>query len=186
LTGVSEARGISRDSIEKVLDDGLVDMKDYKEAGFFTDTLYTDQVIDMFKERQNITDEKKKVKRVSLRRYKNVSPSAFALNRGKKAIAVIRTSGAIASKPTPGLTSGSAIISKKVIRQIKRAVEMKNVVAIVLRVDSPGGEAFASDVMWREIQQAAKKKPVIASMVDLAASGGTTSPWRQTRSSLRT
>lgn len=44
--------------------------------------------------------------------------------------------------------------------------------AVILRIDSPGGDALASDLMWREIQQLAAKKPVIASMVDVAASGG--------------
>ena len=44
--------------------------------------------------------------------------------------------------------------------------------AVVLRVDSPGGDALASDLMWREIRLLAKEKPVIASMVDVAASGG--------------
>ena len=44
--------------------------------------------------------------------------------------------------------------------------------AVVLRVDSPGGDALASDLMWREIQQLAAKKPVVACMGDVAASGG--------------
>lgn len=48
------------------------------------------------------------------------------------------------------------------------------VAAVILRIDSPGGDALASDLMWREIQQLAAKKPVIASMVDVAASGGET------------
>jgi ATP-dependent protease ClpP protease subunit len=43
---------------------------------------------------------------------------------------------------------------------------------VVLRVDSPGGDALASDLMWREIQQLAEKKPVVACMGDVAASGG--------------
>ncbi len=43
---------------------------------------------------------------------------------------------------------------------------------MVLRVDSPGGDALASDLMWREIQKLDEKKPVIASMADVAASGG--------------
>ncbi len=47
----------------------------------------------------------------------------------------------------------------------------KSVAAVVLRVDSPGGEATASDLMWREIGQLAAKKPVVASMGDVAASG---------------
>ena len=48
---------------------------------------------------------------------------------------------------------------------------MQNIKAVVLRVDSPGGDALASDLMWREIQVLSKDKPVIASMSDTAASG---------------
>lgn len=48
----------------------------------------------------------------------------------------------------------------------------KSVAAVVLRVDSPGGDALAADLMWREIRQLDAVKPVIASMADVAASGG--------------
>ena len=44
--------------------------------------------------------------------------------------------------------------------------------AVVIRIDSPGGDALASDLMWNEIRELAKLKPVVASMVDVAASGG--------------
>lgn len=49
---------------------------------------------------------------------------------------------------------------------------MQMIKAVVLRIDSPGGDALASDLMWREIRQLARDKPVVASMVDVAASGG--------------
>ena len=49
---------------------------------------------------------------------------------------------------------------------------MKPVKAVVLRIDSPGGDALASDLMWRELRLLCKDKPVIASMSDVAASGG--------------
>jgi protease IV len=55
------------------------------------------------------------------------------------------------------------------------AVSLQGVAAVVLRVDSPGGDALASDLMWRQIQRTAKLKPVIASMGDVAASGGESS-----------
>lgn len=51
-------------------------------------------------------------------------------------------------------------------------VWLQSVAAVVLRVDSPGGDALASDLMWRAILQTRKQKPVIASMGDVAASGG--------------
>lgn len=64
------------------------------------------------------------------------------------------------------------ISTKSLIPQIQRARDNKAVKAIVIRVDSPGGDALASDLMWREIQKAAEEKPVVASMSDVAASGG--------------
>lgn len=54
----------------------------------------------------------------------------------------------------------------------KNHISLQGVAAVVLRVDSPGGDALASDLMWRQIQRTAKLKPVIASMGDVAASGG--------------
>ena len=59
----------------------------------------------------------------------------------------------------------------QVIKQLHKVREDDNIAAVVLRVDSPGGEATASDLMWREIRQLAEKKPVVASMGDVAASG---------------
>lgn len=55
--------------------------------------------------------------------------------------------------------------TEEVIRQLRLAEKNKKISAVVLRVDSPGGDALASDIMWREIVALAKKKPVIASMV---------------------
>lgn len=57
------------------------------------------------------------------------------------------------------------------IKELKRCRREKSVAAVVLRVDSPGGEATASDLMWREIRKLAEAKPVVASMGDVAASG---------------
>jgi protease-4 len=88
-------------------------------------------------------------------------------------IAVIYAVGAIASgKSGQGnpLMGGSAVGSETIVQAIRQAEKDDTVKAIVLRVDSPGGSALASDVMWREIVKA--KKPVVASMGDVAASGG--------------
>lgn len=59
----------------------------------------------------------------------------------------------------------------QVIQQLKKVRGDKNIKALILRVDSPGGDALASDLMWHEIKRCAEKKPVIASMADVAASG---------------
>ena len=65
-----------------------------------------------------------------------------------------------------------SIGSDKFIKELKKLRDNDKIKAIVLRINSPGGSALASDVMWREIQITSKKKPVIASMSDVAASGG--------------
>ena len=76
-----------------MLEEGFVDTESFRKGGWVTDLKYMDELIDMVKERQKV-DKKKKLKRVTLRRYASVSPSAFGLEAGK-VIAIIRASGTI-------------------------------------------------------------------------------------------
>ncbi|MFY8000017.1 MAG: signal peptide peptidase SppA [Candidatus Kapaibacteriota bacterium] len=85
-----------------------------------------------------------------------------------KQIAVIFASGTIVSAGD----EDEQIVASKFIRDLRKAHENKKVKAIILRIDSPGGSAFASDEMWEEIRRVSKSKPVYASMSDVAASGG--------------
>lgn len=91
-------------------------------------------------------------------------------------IAVIYAVGSINSGKSGGgggipfLSGGSSVGSETIVAAIRQAEKDDTVKAIVLRVDSPGGSALASDVMWREIVKC--KKPIVASMGDVAASGG--------------
>ena len=71
-----------------------------------------------------------------------------------------------------GGSGSNGITSGNVIRQLRSLKKNKNVAAVVLRIDSPGGDALASDLMWREIVELGKSKPVISSMSDVSASGG--------------
>jgi protease-4 len=83
-------------------------------------------------------------------------------------IAVIVAEGQIVS----GKGSADEIGSDVIAKAIREAREDEKVKGIVLRINSPGGSALASDVMWREVHMAAKVKPIVASMADVAASGG--------------
>jgi len=99
-----------------------------------------------------------------------MSPKKKAETKNPK-IAVVHVVGAIASgKGGFSLTGGSSVGSDTVVAAIQEADKNPTVKAIVLRVDSPGGSALASDVIWRAL--AVCKKPVVASMGDVAASGG--------------
>ncbi len=90
--------------------------------------------------------------------------------RGKK-IAVVYALGPITSgKSKSGFSGTENMGSTTIIEALRKANEDKQVVAIVLRVDSPGGSALASDLIWHETQVI--KKPIVASMGDVAASGG--------------
>jgi protease-4 len=88
-----------------------------------------------------------------------------------KKIALIYASGVIMSgENSVSLLGGQTMGSDTIVKAIREAEAEKTVVAIVLRVDSPGGSALASDQIWRAVQQC--QKPVVASMGDVAASGG--------------
>jgi protease-4 len=104
--------------------------------------------------------------------YRKVEPESLGLNKGER-IAVVYATGTIESgrssdSPTGGQSTGSDTVAKA----IKDAADDRTIKAIVLRVDSPGGSALASDVIWHAIENAKPKKPVVVSMGDVAASGG--------------
>ena len=164
VDGIAGDRKKTRAEVEELLDSGVYDMERFLEGGWVDGLKYEDEVNDLIKERTGGKDDEIRV--VGLKKYSKVGRSAFNLDGGK-IIAVVRTSGAIT-----GGTGGSGITSGAVISQLRALKKNKKVAAVVLRIDSPGGDALASDLMWREIQKLSEEKPVIASMADVAASGG--------------
>jgi protease-4 len=86
-------------------------------------------------------------------------------------IAVVAAEGAIAMG-AGGVLSDSGITAKAMERIIKKLTADDSVKAVVLRIDSPGGSALASDLLWHDLMELKKKKPLIASVGDMAASGG--------------
>merc|ERR1711871_1535449 len=92
--------------------------------------------------------------------------------RGGERVAVINAIGGINPGKSGNGPNGRSLGSDTVIKLVRRARSDPGIKALVLRIDSPGGSALASDLMWREIRALAEEKPVIASQVDVAASGG--------------
>ncbi|MBN1611361.1 MAG: S49 family peptidase [Polyangiaceae bacterium] len=90
---------------------------------------------------------------------------------GRPTIAVVVASGGIAMEAS-GLLDGSGITARALTKTLRRLANNNDVKAIVLRIDSPGGSALASDLLWHEVREAVARKPVIASVADMAASGG--------------
>ncbi|MFM7137702.1 MAG: signal peptide peptidase SppA, partial [Planctomycetota bacterium] len=95
---------------------------------------------------------------------------AAAAGKGRR-IAIVHVTGEIREgKSTDDLVMGGSAGSATIVKAIREAAADDKVAAIVLRIDSPGGSALASDLIWREAERA--KKPVVASLSDVAASGG--------------
>ena len=166
LSKISESRKIPKATLFTIADNAKVrDPKDAVALKMVDGLLYKDQVLDNLKSRTGI-DKKKDVKSVSIEDYAADESKDSSTSSNK--IAVIYANGEIISGEGNDETMGSERIS----RAIRKARTDDKVKAVVLRVNSPGGSALASDVMWREVVLTKKVKPVIVSMGDVAASGG--------------
>ena len=124
--------------------------------------LYQDQLEDTLKALSGA----EKLSIVTLSKYTHVKGNKKEISRNK--IAIIYATGSINSGKGDEKSIGSVSTSAA----IKKARKDKNIKAIVLRINSPGGSALASDVIWRETILAKAEKPLVVSMGDYAASGG--------------
>lgn len=174
LEGISASRDMPASELRAIADSMKVRTPLMaREYGLITDTAYYDMVVQKIGEELELeADEEgminpEDVKFVSLRKYeKSLENEADDYSRNR--IAVIVATGTIVN----GEGEGTVIGGETFAREIRKARLDDNVKAIVLRINSGGGSALASDVMWREVQLAKKVKPVIASLSDVAASGG--------------
>lgn len=169
---IAETRGKSVEDVKAIIDNAPYHAGEALQQKLIDGASYRDQIYDELKNRLGYK-EADKIRTISGSQYREVPSDSLGLNTGER-IAVIYASGAITggrsgSSPVGGETVGSDTM----VKAINDAAEDTTIKAIVLRVDSPGGSALASDLMWRAIENAkAKGKPVVVSMADVAASGG--------------
>ncbi|MDD2195556.1 MAG: signal peptide peptidase SppA [Bacteroidales bacterium] len=168
VDGISKARNIPVDELNKLADNLTIrNAKSAVEFGLIDSLIYKDQVIDMLKELTD-TKPKKDINSVTLAQYIKVKPPVKHKGFIKDKIAVVYASGSIIT----GDGNEGSIASERFGRAIRNARRDSTVKAIVLRINSGGGSALASEVIWREVKLAKEVKPVIVSMGDVAASGG--------------
>lgn len=170
LTGISAERNVSVEELNTIANNlSIRTAKDAVTYGFADDVLYYDQVLDALKNKLGKKD-KEKVDLITLKKYieagDNPLDEDVVVSRNK--IAVIYAVGSIES----GLGDDETIGSERIARAIREAREDSSVKAVVMRVNSPGGSALASDVIWREVSLCQEAKPIVVSMGDVAASGG--------------
>ena len=169
LLDISASRKMGLDELNDIADMVATYRKaDFAKQKNLVDRLkYKDQVIDDLKKLTG-TSERKDVNAVDIYKYIKVPEMHVQKGLARNKIAVIYASGDIDG----GSMSDDGIKSEELSRTIREARRDSSIKAIVLRINSPGGSAYGSEVIWREVQLAAKTKPVIASMGDVAASGG--------------
>lgn len=183
LQQISESRGISVDKLNQIADSlDIRTTADALENGLVDGLKYRDEVMAILEGKLGIEqihsessddDEEKndnEINFVSLKDYHNAKVGDSPKGNWKKdQVAVIYAIGGIESGDGDDQTIGST----RIAGALKEARESDKVKAIVLRVNSPGGSALASDVIWRETQLIKESgKPFIVSMGDVAASGG--------------
>ena len=165
LKGISESRHISVEQLNQIADklELMTDAKKALDYGLVDQLYYKDQVLDELK---SLTGSKDKVNAIN---NDNYAKSYKIKNSSKNEVAIIYAAGSISDGKGD---EESGIYSENLSKVIRKAREDKNVKAIVLRVNSPGGSAVASAIIGRELDLTQAEKPIIVSMGNYAASGG--------------
>ncbi|HWG41781.1 MAG TPA: signal peptide peptidase SppA [Gemmataceae bacterium] len=175
------AKKFTAEQVKKLIDEGPYTARGALKAGLIDRVGYTEQYQDVLKKRLK-ADTLKVVKNYGKKKSEDIDFSnPFALlkllatpkitSSKNPKIAVIYAVGIITTgKSEEGFMGAETVGSTTMIEAIRQAERDDTVKAIVLRVDSPGGSALASDLIWNELKRS--KKPLIASMSDVAASGG--------------
>lgn len=167
LDGIAKSRNISTETLFQIADDYKIQQpKDALAYKMVDELKYKDQIIEELKSLSG-TAKKNNLTSISINDYaRNAAKDQHT--SGDRKVAVIYANGDI----TGGEGSDEQIGSERISKAIRKARLDENIKAVVLRVNSPGGSALASDVIWREIVLTRKVKPVVASFGDVAASGG--------------
>ena len=165
---VAEARGIDLKELNRITDKLEVSLpEDALEHGFVDSLIYEDQMKDIFAELGVASDSDGEYNFITLGEYAS-QVGADLKNISADQVAVVYADGAIVD----GEGFGKEIYGNTLAATLAGVRDDEKVKAVVLRVNSPGGSALASDVIWREMELLKAEKPVVVSMGSYAASGG--------------
>ncbi len=161
---IAKNRKISEDKVETIVQDSPFGNESYLKAGLLDGICYPDEVLKLAGFADAAT--------FPIETYmQTTSPKAFS---GKDTVAVLFAEGEINMGPSGkgGLFGDKVLGAETVAAQLSRLRKNPRVKAVVMRVNSPGGSAVASDLIYREAELLAKEKPLVISMGGMAASGG--------------
>ncbi|HEY5571340.1 MAG TPA: signal peptide peptidase SppA [Bacteroidales bacterium] len=169
LSNISKSRSIPVDTLNALTDKMLLfQSPESYVTSHLVDTLaYESDVFDLLKA-QNGLEKNEKLPMINVTDL--VALSTDLMSSSSNEIAILYAAGDIVSDAYS--VGSDAIVESELIREIRKLKKNKNVKAVVLRVNSPGGSAYSSDQIWKEMRDLTAVKPVVVSMGDYAASGG--------------
>lgn len=170
LSDVSKSRNITPEELNAFAEEGLIfsDPSVYVEKKMIDKLAYSDEVPQIIANMMGI-DDKDDYSTVSVKEMASAETNKPKDESGN-VIAVYYAYGDIVQEETS--MGGSGIVGTKVVKDLHKLAENDDVKAVVLRVNSGGGSAYASEQIWNQVMKIKAKKPVIVSMGGLAASGG--------------
>jgi protease-4 len=172
VRAIATGRGKSEADIRTLLDQGPFAPEDALRTGLVDELVYEDQLDDQVPGLHIDAQDGQVIEETD---YRRVRPSSAGITP-KSRIAVLYAVGAIVSGQSGfDPLNGETIGSDTLVEQIRRIKADDSIKGVVLRIDSPGGSAVASDVLWRELtllRDSKPARPLVTSMSDLAASGG--------------
>jgi protease-4 len=173
VSDVAKSRNIDAESIKNVAYNVEInDAESAKKYGFIDAIEYEDQVDNYLEELGVKRNRNGELNKISLSEYCSANAMfdpSLSINTSENKIGIIYAEGQIVDGNTTG---DGYIFGNTLAEQIRKVRLDKDIKAVVLRVNSPGGSALASDVIWREMVLLKESKPVVVSMGDYAASGG--------------
>jgi protease-4 len=164
--GIAEARNKTPDDMRALIDQGPFLANDALHDGLVDQLRYEDQMFGDLRQKVNSGE----LNKLSSGNYQKVTPDSLGLE-GRHHIAMLVGDGDI-TRGSADSDSDQGIQATSFIKLLRRIGGDSTVDGVVVRIDSPGGDAVASDEIWREMNLLSKKKPVVISMSDAAASGG--------------
>lgn len=171
ISDVSKSRNITPEELNRFADEGfiLADPSVYIENKMVDKLAYSDEVPEIIANMMGV-ENKKDYSTVSVKEMANAEINKPKDESGN-VIAVYYAYGDIVQEEEAGLNS-SGIIGTKVVEDLHKIAENDDIKAVVLRINSGGGSAYASEQIWNQVMKIKAKKPIIVSMGGLAASGG--------------
>lgn len=160
---IGEGRNKDLGTVQSWIKRSLYSSKDALSAKLVDEIAHSEPFLESFKKSLGV---------VETFRFSNFLRATVSQskNKSKEGVALIEATGSIHMDADD--SEVDTITVPRMQKRIRWALEEKNVKAVVLRIDSPGGSALASEIIWQDIQKLAKKKPLIVSMGSVAASGG--------------